>query len=369
MSNAPAPAWQALRAATLNAKLMALAGKSEITYAFVPSPESGFLKYLPDNLSEEIAAWSPEPCRLVPASAGGEPPDIVIATTHVADYEASWLWQLRQESGEHPLYAIWMWDNHFDHDTNSKAAMAADFVFPSHHYDAAYLCSPAAVLSAHVPACSAQWTRGEAEQLFDAVGHRERRHKLLVNYAKYDFATERNHLIDEIGKHVPEAEMLLMSQADRSRYFSKGRAERFAEWAAYKTTIIIPMINDLSTRFFDALLAGMVPIVPRGIPDLDVLLSAEEQRELGIVRLASYAIDDVRAAVRLALARFDEGGLDGAIARHRFVAENHMVVNRITSMLYALYLDATHPDSIRFRDGPLGPGLYEDRADAAPAAT
>lgn len=350
--------WPQRRQQEIEEKLHALGGGEEIRFAFLPSPETEFLRYLPEDLSKEIADWAPDTCRLIDPASSDETPDIVLATTHVSDREPTWLWTLRERYGPHPLLGIWMWDNHFDHETNLKAAQVADLVFPSHHYDATYLTSPNALLSNHIAACSAQWTRSEAEQLFDRYGRLPRKHALLVNYAKYDFAEERNTLIDLLGAHIPEADMLLMSQADRSRYFSKSRDARFAEWAAYKTTVIIPMIADLSTRFFDAMLAGLVPIVPSSVKDLDLLLSPQDQATLGIVRLPSYSLEDVSAAVKSALTLYDEGGIDGAIARHRYVLENHMVINRVTSMLYSAYLHATGQLGIELKTAPWGPGLY-----------
>lgn len=350
--------WPQTRMHDIAERLRALGDRHEMRFAFLPSPETEFLSYLPEGLAKEISDWAPDSCRLIDPAASDEIPDIVLATTHVSDREPAWLWQLRDRYGPHPLLGIWMWDNHFDHETNLKAAQLADLVFPSHHYDATYLTSPNSLLSNHIAACSAQWTRSEAEQLFERHGTLARKHALLVNYAKYDFAEERNALIDLLGAHVPEAEMLLMSQTDRSRYFSKSREDRFAEWASYKTTVIIPMITDLSTRFFDAMLAGLVPIVPSSVRDLDLLLSPQEQDALGIVRLASYALDDVKAAVTHALSVYDSGGLDGAIARHRFVLENHMVINRVTGMLHTLYLHANGQLGMEFRTAPWGPGMY-----------
>ncbi|MDP1611953.1 MAG: hypothetical protein Q8M11_12945 [Sulfuritalea sp.] len=353
--------WPIFRGDELATKLHSLAEKEEITYAFLPSPETNFLRYLPAGLTEEIASWSPDTCRLIDPATSGEVPDIIIATTHVSDREPSWLWQIRKKYGHQPLIALWMWDNHFDHETNLKSAILGDLVFPSHHYDATYLSSPVSLLSSHIPACSAQWTRREAEDLYSRFGDRARKHNLLVNYAKYDFAEKRNAFIDTIGENIAEAEMLLMDQADRSRYFSMNRADRFAEWSAYKTTIIIPMVNDLSTRFFDALLAGMVPIVPESIPDVDNLLSRQQQSALGIVRLPSYEIEDVKAAVSQAFSIYDERGINGARARHQFVLNNHMTINRISSILLTLHLHATNQIRIEFQDGPWGLGLYEVR--------
>jgi len=361
MNNANGKDWTASRVDELRRKINIIGKKDEITYSFIASPETNYLKYIPEGLIEEIAEWSPNTCRLIDSRISAEIPDIIIASTHVSDREYSWLWQLREDYGHQSVIALWLWDNHLDHVVNLKSAALGDFIFPSHRYDATYLLSVTSVLSSYIPACSAQWTRSEAADLFRTLEKRPRKHRLLVNYAKYDFAEERNALIDSIGENVAEADMLLMDQNDRSRYFAMNRADRFAEWSSYKTTIIIPMVIDLSTRFFDSLLAGMVPIVPESIPDLDILIPKKQQDELGIVRLRSYDISDVKSAISQALSIYDEMGPSGARARHLFVLENHMTINRLTSILVTFHLHATNQARIELRDGRWGPGLYEVR--------
>jgi hypothetical protein len=156
-----------------------------------------------------------------------------------------------------------------------------------------------------------------------------------------------------------------MPRDDRSRYFGQSAMGRFAEWSRYKATIIVPVRDDLSTRVFDALLAGLIPIVPRSIRDLDRVIPPGDQSRLGLVTVESLDLGVVQPAVAEALRRFDAMGVDGILARQDHVLDNHMLVNRVTEILYHVWQLGTGERKIDFRSGDQGPGLYsrESRPD------
>lgn len=360
--------WPEIRVRALGSQLSHCRDKQEILYSIWLHPMIQKLGYFPADIERELAAWTPGPFRMVDHSCAGERPDIVIFVSHCYRDEALALWELREALGKDTLIAVWMWDNHTDFIGNMKTALAADIVFFSHSSHSDYLYNPASAVCTHIPACSAQWTRASAEAAFrDCVGG-ERQHSLLMNYVNYSFASERNAVIADVHANIPEANVLLMPAGDRSRYFSQAPTERFAEWTQHKATLILPIRNDLSTRVFDALLAGLVPIVPTNIPDIDLLFSAETQQSLGIVRIDSYAIDEIRRAVDQALRNFDAMGPAGVLNRHQFVVQNHLLINRVTAMLHIVFQLIQGKLAVSFGDGPFGPALYvaDAEQDAVP---
>jgi hypothetical protein len=135
---------------------------------------------------------------------------------------------------------------------------------------------------------------------------------------------------------MAEANVLLMEPNERSRYFSKTRADRFREWMEHKSTLILPVDRDLSTRIFDALLAGQVLLVPNVIADFDEVIPPTRQAELGIFRLQRLDVDVIRQAAAHAVRFFDETGIEGVRARHRYVLDNHMMVHRTRTMLHCI---------------------------------
>ena len=230
------------------------------------------------------------------------------------------------------MIAVWLWDNHLARLNNLKTALAADLIFPSHWYPAAYLANPASVLARHVPLCSAQWTTQQAREIFEDRADAARRDKLLVNYVDYEFSW-RSTLLKKMSTDVPEAEVILMPPDDRSRYFGKSAADRLREWLSYKASMVLPLQQDLSTRVFDALLAGQVIVAPTTIPDFDTVIPPAIQQRLGILRLPDLEIPTIRKFALQAIDVFNRSGMAGARERHAYAIANHMLVNRVQTML------------------------------------
>ena len=356
--------WATERAADLNRRASSLLSGEPVPYTFIPSQRlvRAYKRgYIPEEarLGGELAAFAPEPFVYVGAVEAAAC-RVVIVTNHGADEEADALWELRKQLGDEVIIAIWLWDNHAAHIGNLKAVLAADFVFPSHAYVADYLHTPASLVSQHIPLCAAQWTRAEAEAFFNESAVAARRHKLLVNYVMQAIASPlRRRVLEEYREGLAEADVFLMNQETRSRYFDLSPQDRFRDWASYKGTIIVPMGHDLSTRVFDALLAGLVPVVPEGIDDFEQVISREVQESLGIVRVDSLELPAVREGAQKALAVFDAMGEAGARARHAYVLENHLLPNRITEMLYMIWLVASGQLTIEFGTGHAGAALYQ----------
>lgn len=350
--------WPKSRAASLGERLSALASQSEIRFGFRPSSETDFLSYFSDNLQADLAAYAPQPFRLVPLQPGPNQPQILVLTGHGSSRLPAELWEIRETFGEDLVIAVWLWDNHTDYVNNIAVALAADFVFPSHSAETAYLHTPASVVSIQVPACSAQWTQEEASRFYRLHGGERRRHRVLANYVEYEHAPLRNKVLHDLAENVEVADVLLMPSNDRSRYFDLSREKRFAEWAKYKSAIILPVSQDLSTRFFDAMLAGLIPIVPTFVTDLDHVISEGDRKRLGVVSLESYEPAIVRKAIDRALVTFDALGNEGAFQRHLFALEHHLIPNRITLILHALWLHIAGKLRVEFGDGPAGPALY-----------
>jgi hypothetical protein len=210
-------------------------------------------------------------------------------------------------------------DNHWAWPQNLRSIMAADLIFVSHGSPdhTGYLRTPVALLAGHIAACSAQWARAQAGELGDIVQRAERQHKALINYVDYGFAwSERTRILKSYAADLADADVFLMPPDDRSRYFSLSPMERFAEWCRYKATIVIPIRDDLSTRVFDALLAGLIPIVPHSITDLDRIIPTGDQERLGIVRIDSLELPTAggcRAGRAATLRRAGNGGHHGPL--------------------------------------------------------
>jgi hypothetical protein len=306
------------------------------TFLFVPSQENQPLNYFQPEFAQELARL-----KVGSFSCHSEhdtrPVDLLICTAHGSDL-APQLWSAHQQLGAQCMVATWFWDNHTRPLSNLRTALASDFVFASHAYAAAGLLNPVAPYGAHVAACSAQWTREQAMGGFEAAATRPRSDRLLVNYVAYPFASRTPLLQALHAANAPELDVLLMQPDDRSRYFSLSPAERFAEWAQHKAALILPIDKDLSTRLFDALLCGQVPVLVRdSVADLNQVITPADQQTLGFVQIDAADVPSIRAGAVLAAKRWDERGLAGARRRHEYVLGAHMLTSRIEVILKCLW--------------------------------
>jgi len=322
--------WPELRVFQLSEQFR-LIKKREIRFTFLPSYETDFIDYFHSEIAGEFNSHLDLCYHYVPPRKGIDDIDVVILTNHGSDMYQN-IWELRRRLPEDTLIAVWFWDNHERMHNSYRTALAADIIFASHDYTSSYLLNPASIKGMHIPSCTAQWGCKQAEEFFLCRDCIQRSNKLLLNYVDYDFSW-RSNLLKEIRVSDIDAENLTMLPDDRTRYFSKGKAERFKEWLGYKTTIILPLSNDLSTRVFDALLAGLVIIVPDTMPDFDKIFSASDQEKLGVVRINDFSISTIKKAHKNAIDSFDEAGEAGVQTRHKYVLENHMLVHRIGQML------------------------------------
>ena len=319
------------RAHALTQQISALAARDSMRFAFLPSAETDPIGYFPSDLAPEMRPLSSRHLDFVPRDEGLAGLDVVIVTAHGSDL-SGWIAELRRRADPKTLFAAWLFDNHIALEANVSTSQAVDFVFPSHKFAAEPYANPHAVLADAVAPCSCQWTHDEAAALWRENLGQARSSQLLVNYVDYEFSW-RSELLRSLKAECAEADVFLMSPGDRSRYFGMTRAERMGEWLRYKATLILPVSYDLSTRVFDALLAGLVPVVPWQVLDFDTAVPPSEQERLGIVRVEDMTVPAVRDAAAKAVGAYDDMGEAGTTARHEFALTQHMLANRVGAML------------------------------------
>ena len=344
--------WPLSRARELEQGVCSLKSKGPIKVYFAPSSEAQRFDYFPKELYEDLAAYPSELYEFEtsdPANA-----NILIVTGHGGDLSAP-LWELRQQ-GEEAIIAVWLWDNHVSYWGNLRTVFAADFVFPSHQFSAGLVSNPVSVLGPHIPACSAQWSIGQAKRIFSQ--HRvSRSDKLYAPYVGYP-ELERTRLLRRLATEMPEADVLLIDPDDRSQYFGKDRVGRMLEWMSHKVSLVLPVNHDLSTRLFDGLLSGQALVVAEDVFDLDNVISPDLQQELGIVRFKKHEPEEIRRAYHDALAIFDRDGEVGIKHRHEFVLGNHMLAHRVAAIADTILDVVSGEHRIHFRKvGDAAPGL------------
>jgi len=256
--------------------------------------------------------------------------DLAIVLLHLhREHEA--LRKVREAGVDVPVIG-WAWDNHHHTFENYRCAADVDVLIPGHGFATDYLRSDRYLVEASLSLCVTQWTVREAEELFAEYGLGERRNDLYGGFVRYAFAPKRNRLLEQLRDAGMEGVYFLAEDALES-YFGRSPAERFADWAAHKVSLCLPLHGDLSQRFFDALLTGQIPVVAPGIPDLDSVVPPAIQQELPVVRFAEYTVEAVTEAYAEALRRFADEGEAGVRRRHEFARREHLFVPRVRALV------------------------------------
>lgn len=253
----------------------------------------------------------------------------------------------------------WGWDNHHSRKRNVQIAPMTDLFLPAHSYCAPYLMSPHAILGGHVPLGTYQWSRKTAAALFARHRDRPRDDALHGGFVLWKITPERAALVRNLRQALSGHALRLLNADDRRLYFDMGPEDRWLDWAAHKVGLILPFQKDLSTRFFDSLVTGQVPIVPVWCQDFDKVIDDATARSLPVVRLADESVPAVKQAWAEAVERYDEDGVAGAERRHCYALENHHLIHRLAPICRQVRALAAHDARIEVRTGmgAVGPVL------------
>lgn len=228
---------------------------------------------------------------------------------------------------------VWSWDNHHSEGLVLKAKCLADVAVPAHGFCSSFMKSPGSIVGKHVPLATYQWSRRKAKGLYNAYLLEPRDDNLHGGFQRYGrHGEDREGLVTALQESLPTHALRLIDPADHNAYFNLSPAEKWRDWASHKVGLILPYHFDLPIRFFDSLMTGQVPIVPRWCRDFDAVISPEIQATLPVIRLDEPSVENVIAAWREALLRFDADGMEGARRRHLFAVDNHHLINRIEAI-------------------------------------
>jgi hypothetical protein len=222
------------------------------------------------------------------------------------------------------IFLGWDYDNH--HWMESSLALAAhtDLYFPAHNENMYLLSKINALTCGPIPCATVQWTpRFLADNLGEML-RRERSDEPLGMHFFYQQFAFRNQTVVTLNQKYKS-----IGFAERS-FQAKSPADRLAEWMDHKAHWIIPVLNDVPIRIFDALSSGGIPIVPESLRFLAPISSLPRDS------IVFYGPDDIfhpHKVVARALELFDQGGQEGIAARHRHALAHHHGADRLRRMV------------------------------------
>lgn len=222
------------------------------------------------------------------------------------------------------VFIGWDWDNHHWLERSATLAATSDLYAPSHLENLWLVTRYNQDTVGPVPCGTVQWSRRELAAALPMLATVPRSDLPLGMHIPYGAFVHRLRVIRALAEHFPS-----VGFSDRS-FHGRTAQDRLAEWAGHKSHWIIPVLNDVPIRLFDALVTGGIPIVPASLRHLAPVCDIPDEH---IVFYSPQDIVDPKPVVARANARFDAGGADGLVARHRLALDRHHGNARVEVML------------------------------------
>jgi hypothetical protein len=225
---------------------------------------------------------------------------------------------------QNTIFLIWDWDNHHWMDSSLFLAVHSDLYFPAHNENMYLLSRLNWLIAGPVPCGTIQWSRPYLAQSLALILQIVRKDEPLGMHVFYPQFNFRNQTVVTLKQYY---ETIGFSNA---AFHNRSAEDRLNEWCAHKSHWIIPVLNDVPLRIFDALVTGGIPIVPESLRFLTPVCSIPRNH------IVFYGPDDIlepRVVVARANALFDTGGAEGLAARHRLGLERHHGDARIETIL------------------------------------
>ena len=224
----------------------------------------------------------------------------------------------------HTVFASWDWDNHHWLDQSTMLAALCDIYAPGHHENLYLLSRYNPVIAGPVYCGSVQWSRQFLTDELPRILGTNRTDSPLGMHIPYGPFEYRNRVVGTLAQHFAS-----VGFSDR-RFHTRDAGDRLGEWVAHKSHWIVPVLNDVPIRIFDALVTGGIPIIPLSLRHLPPVASIDER---DAVFYGPLDVVEPGAIVQRANALFDAGGQDRVVARHRFALDFHHGDTRIDQIL------------------------------------
>lgn len=222
------------------------------------------------------------------------------------------------------IFVAWDWDNHHWLELSTFLAAHSDLYAPAHHENLYLLSRYNWLLCGPVYCATVQWPRKYLTERLDEMLQAKRSPTPLGMHIPYNPFSFRMRVIATLSQHYPS-----IGFTDRN-FHVRTPEDRLREWCSHKIHWIVPVLNDVPIRIFDALVTGGIPIVPESLRLLPPINTIPRDHIL------FYGPNDIICPEKLvarANAIFDEGGSDQLVERHRYALKHHHGDSRVRQML------------------------------------
>jgi hypothetical protein len=223
------------------------------------------------------------------------------------------------------VFVAWDWDNHHWLSLSYPFAALSDVYCPS-HYENMYPLSRFNAAMMVTPCGVVQWTKTFLSEKQAAILSAPRTDTLLGKHIYYGGFGYRNQVIATIEPKYPDVRFTT------HQFHELTPEEKFAEWTSFKLHLIVPVLNDVPIRMFDAWATGGIPLVPESLRFSSVFCDVDPR---DVVFYSTADVISPEAVVAKGCGLFDAGGHEGMMRRHHYGITRHHGEQRLTQMLDA----------------------------------
>ena len=221
------------------------------------------------------------------------------------------------------IFVMHDYDNHHWINNNLQVAIFSDVYVPAHQSDNLMASKVNPNILGGIPCGSNQWSTDFIQSIGKQNLLIQRSNMPLGKYFFYEKFLHRNKIINTLSPIYPEIAFV------KQDFHALSPEIKWQEWSNHKLHWIVPVLNDLPIRFFDALITGGIPLIPSGLkPFVESLQVPKEY-------YATYGPLDIlnpKDLIEKQNSRFDFLGSSGILERHEF-ALNHFHIDVILDRL------------------------------------
>lgn len=222
------------------------------------------------------------------------------------------------------IFVTWDWDNHHWLELSTFLAAHSDIYAPAHHENLYLLSRFNWLIAGPVYCGTVQWSKSFLAEHLSELLCSERANEPLGMHIPYSHFRFRMQVITTLNQRYRS-----IGFTDRS-FHARTSNDRLQEWGSYKSHWIVPVLNDVPIRIFDALVTGGIPIVPKSLQFMQPVQSINRD---SILFYSPQDIIDPLEIVAKANQLFEHGGKEKIIERHNYAIEKHHGFNRICQIL------------------------------------
>jgi hypothetical protein len=221
------------------------------------------------------------------------------------------------------VFVAWDWDNHHWLSLSYPLAALTDVYCPT-HFENLYPLSRFNAALAVVPCGTVQWTDAFLRARHETILNAARTDGPLGKHIYYGGFGYRNQVIATLEPKYPDVRFTTHQFHDLTP------EQKFLEWVSFKLHLIVPVLNDVPIRLFDAWATGGIPLVPESLRFSAVFADVDPR---DVVYYSASDVVNPQAMIEKARALFDADGQAGLLRRHQYGLSQHHGERRLRRML------------------------------------